>query len=139
MTGRRWVAGLLGGVAVVLLPWALLLDFELPSRHLSRHWDLAWTGFDIALAATLLAAAIAALRSSHRLEQLATAAGTMLLCDAWFDVLTASTGTERMVAIVLALAAELPLAVLCFAVSLGRVPSLRMIKPKSRAAEEPVR
>src|SRR5229473_343719 len=102
MAGRGWLAGVLGAPAFALLPWALLLGFELPSRHLARHWDLAWTGFDVALA------------------------GTLLLCDAWFDVLTASTTTERTVAIILAFAGELPLAVLCFAISLGHVPSLRM-------------
>ncbi len=64
MAGRGWLAGVLGAPAFALLPWALLLGFELPSRHLARHWDLAWTGFDVALAATLLAAAIAALRAS---------------------------------------------------------------------------
>jgi hypothetical protein len=139
MPARRWLAGVLGALAFALLPWALLLGFELPSRHLSRHWDLAWTGFDVALATTLLAAAIAALRGSPWLERLAIVAGTLLLCDAWFDVLTAWTTTERTVAIVLAFAGELPLAVLCFAISLGHVPSLRMIKAKRGAAEEPLR
>lgn len=136
MAGRRWIAGVLGAPAVALVPWTAALGFELPSRHVSRHWDLAWVGFDVVLAATLLSAAFAALRVSRWLEPIASVAGTLLLCDAWFDVLTASTATERTVAIALALAAEVPLAVLCLAISLGR---LRIVKSRDKTAEEPLR
>lgn len=124
----RWLPNLLGGVAVALLPWALLLNFELPSRHLVRHWDVAWTGFDFVLAASLLATAVALRRGSDWLGRLATMTGTLLLCDAWFDVLTASTGTELGVAAILALAAELPVAALCFLLARDPSLSLRFIK-----------
>jgi hypothetical protein len=112
------VAALLLGVAVALVPWSVLLNQQLPSRHLASHWDLAWTGFDLALAAAILATAISALRGSTEwLGRLAAASGTMLVCDAWFDVLTSSTRTEVIVAVVEAGAAELPLALLCFAIA----------------------
>ena len=112
------VTALLLGVAVALVPWSLLLNERLPSRHLASHWDLAWTGFDLALALTILATAISALRGSAEwLGRLAAACGTMLVCDAWFDVLTSSTRTEVIVAVVEAAAAEVPLALLCFAIA----------------------
>ena len=38
----------------------------------------------------------------------------MLLCDAWFDVVTSGGGVERAEAVVEATFAELPLAVLCW-------------------------
>ena len=38
----------------------------------------------------------------------------MLLCDAWFDVVTATSGDEQAAAILEAVVAELPLAALCF-------------------------
>src|SRR5438034_9291142 len=89
------VVALLAGGAVALVPWSLLLNARLPSRHLASHWDMAWTGFDLALAAVILATAMSALRgSADRLGRLATACGTMLVCDAWFDILTSTTRTE---------------------------------------------
>ena len=49
----RWVAPLLALCAVVLIPWTLVLAYRLPARHTSHHWDIAWVGFDLALAAAL--------------------------------------------------------------------------------------
>jgi hypothetical protein len=44
---------------------------------------------------------------------LAAATGTMLVCDAWFDVTTSRPGDELLQAIGSAGLAELPLAALC--------------------------
>jgi hypothetical protein len=49
---------------------------------------------------------------------------TLLLCDAWFDVLTASTGGDLEVAILLAALGELPLALVCFLLATGTTGSL---------------
>ena len=105
---------LFGAVAVLLLPWAATLNLVVPERHVANHWAVTWTGFDLALAAGLLSVAIAAYRRSPWLPRLAMMAGTLLACDAWFDVLTASDGTDVQLAILGAVGAELPLAVLCF-------------------------
>ena len=83
----RWITAILALVAVALVPWTLWLTFSLPSKHVTHHYDLAWVGFDVALAA-------------------------MLVCDAWFDVVTSTSG-ERLEAILQAGLAELPLAALC--------------------------
>jgi hypothetical protein len=99
--------------AFVLLPWIVLLVSVLPSTHRSAHWDVAWGGFDAALALLLLTVAITALRRSPWLEGAATAAATLLFVDTWFDVLTASTELELVLALVEALVIELPLAALC--------------------------
>jgi hypothetical protein len=37
----------------------------------------------------------------------------MLLCDAWFDVVTSAGGSERLEAVLEAVLVELPLAALC--------------------------
>jgi hypothetical protein len=110
----RRTAGVFGLVAVLLVPWALFLKWRLPSHHVARHWDTAWTGFDFALAVALVSLAFCLLRRSAWTQVVAAAAGTMLLCDAWFDLLTASPGTGLDEALVEALAAELPLAMACF-------------------------
>ena len=109
----RWITLLLALVAIGLVPWILYLTFTLPSRHLTAHYDVAWVGFDIALTASFAATAWAALRGSHWLAPLAAVTGTMLVCDAWFDVVTSQAGSEMFEAIAEAIAAELPLAALC--------------------------
>ena len=103
----------LGGVAVLLVPWILYLTFTLPSRHVTFHYDLAWVGFDVALTVAFAATAWAVLRGSPRLVPIAAVTGTMLCCDAWFDVVTSHYGTELLEAIAEAALAELPLAAFC--------------------------
>jgi hypothetical protein len=105
-------------VALGLVPWALWLAKTLPSQHRSEHWDLAWGGFDVLLAAGLLGTAVAAARRSPYLPSWATAAGTLLVVDAWFDILTSNSGGELRLAIALAACGELPLAALAFCVAL---------------------
>jgi hypothetical protein len=109
----QWLTLLFGAVAVGLVPWILYLTFTLPSRHLTFHYDFAWVGFDVGLTAAFAGAAWAALRGSHWLVPLAAVTGTMLCCDAWFDVVTSQMGTELWEAIAEAALAELPLAAVC--------------------------
>ena len=109
----RWVTALLTLVALGLLPWTLWLTFSLPARHVSQHYDVAWVGFDIGLAVAFAATTWAALRGSPWIVPLAAAAGAMLVCDAWFDVVTSEGGGERVEAVLEAVFAELPLAAVC--------------------------
>ena len=109
----RWVIPLFSLAGIVLVPWILFLVRSLPSTHAAAHWDVAWAGFDLALAFLLLGVAVAAWRRSPWLEGAATAAAALLAVDAWFDILTSSTNVERLTAIGEAAFAELPLAVLC--------------------------
>jgi hypothetical protein len=111
---QRWFVAVLGGVAVFLVPWILYLTFTLPSRHVTTHYDLAWVGFDVALTASCAATAWAVLRGSRWLVAFAAVTGTLLCCDAWFDMTTSRPGTELVEAIAEAAFAELPLAALCF-------------------------
>ena len=114
---RHWLPAFLGGCAVALLPWTIMINAALPSRAVVSHWDIAWTGFDLALGAILLSTAVAARRGSTSVRQLATVGGTLLVCDAWFDILTSASRTELITASIEAAVAELPLAALCFAIA----------------------
>lgn len=114
MTRRRWAAALLGALGAGLLPWTFWLGLSLPSRKVAEHWDLAWVGFDFALAASLLATAAALVRRSVLVRSFAGATAALLLADAWFDIVTAKPGRELWFAVGLAVVGELPLAGLCF-------------------------
>jgi hypothetical protein len=109
----RWVTPLFTIAAVGLLPWTLYLTLSLPSRHVSAHYDVAWVGFDIGLAAAFAGTSWAALRSPTWLVPLAAVTGTMLVCDAWFDIVTSRGTGETVEAAAEAVLAELPLAAVC--------------------------
>lgn len=117
-------------VALLLLPWTVWLSWVLPSRHVSEHWDLAWAGFDVALAFAVAATGIGVYRRATWLQGAAAAAGAMLLADAWFDITLSSGGTSRMGAVAEALVSEIPLALLAFWIAadtarfLGQWPGL---------------
>jgi hypothetical protein len=99
---------------VLLIPWTAWLAVRLPSRHVSSHWDIAWVGFDVVLTALIAGTVIAHWKSSPLAPFMATAAATLLLVDAWFDIFTARSGDELDWAIIAAAVVELPLALLCF-------------------------
>ena len=107
------LTALLALVAVALVPWTLYLTFTLPARHVTFHYDLAWVGFDVALAASFAATAWAAFRGSQWLVPLAAVTATMLCCDVWFDIVTSRSGSEMWEAVAEAVLVELPLAALC--------------------------
>src|SRR2546423_11096715 len=110
----RWIVTILVLVAIVLLPWVLWLTVTLPSRHVSEHWDAAWVGFDVAEILAFALTAFAAWRRAPWLQGASAAAGTLLLSDAWFDILL-STGDKRVwLAVGQAVLSEIPLAILCF-------------------------
>jgi hypothetical protein len=109
-----WATVVLGGVALFLVPWTLWLTYTLPSRHLAHHWRIAWVGFDAVLALLLVATVVAAVRRHAWIEHTALVAATLLLADAWFDVLTSTPGDDLRIAAGQAAFAEVPLALLCF-------------------------
>jgi hypothetical protein len=80
----------------------------------TTRWDLAWSGFDTGLALLFLATATAAYLRSPWVGALAAATGTMLIIDAWFDVVLESHADELRQSIMLAVLAEIPTALFCF-------------------------
>lgn len=114
----RWIGPLFFVAGLGLVPWTAYLVLTLPTRHVqARFYDLAWGGFDVGLALLFLATGVGLLRRRMWVQSTATAAATMLVCDAWFDVLSAGDSRERMVAIAFAVGAELPSALVCFLVA----------------------
>jgi hypothetical protein len=114
MDWRRLVGPFFAVGGFLLIPWTIVLTMLLPATHETEDWRTVWAGFDLMLAAALLATAFAAMRQSPWLEAFAAAAGTLCLVDAWFDM-TLEFGTHRFwFAVAEAVVAELPLAAICF-------------------------
>ena len=111
---REWVVVVFGAIGIALLPWALWLSESLKPEHTTDRWDIAWSGFDTGLAVLFLATAVAAYRRSAWVGALSAALGTLLVTDAWFDIVLESHEAELRKSIVLAVFAELPVAVFCF-------------------------
>jgi len=109
----RWITPLLTLSAAGLLPWTLWLTFTLPSRHVTEHYDIAWVVFDCALFVAFADTAWCAVKALQWLVPLAAVTGTMLVCDAWFDVMTSIGSGDATEAVLEAVFAELPLALLC--------------------------
>ena len=101
---------------VLFLPaWGLYLSMILPKEHVTRDWDLVWGGFDLGLALLTAVALYALWRRAAWVTVVVGALAAAFMCDAWFDVMT-SHGGERLVAIGLALVAELPVALVAILV-----------------------
>jgi hypothetical protein len=113
---RRFVA-LMTIASVTLIPWIVVLAVTLPRRYVAGHWTLTWVGFDVMLLGSLAATAWLAWQRRQVVVLAAFTTGTLLACDAWFDVTTASGRTDTVLAIATAVLAELPLAALLFAVA----------------------
>lgn len=129
-----WIAPALLLCAVVLIPWTAMLFLTLPHHYGANHWRFAWGGFDLALGLALAATGIAVLRRSALGEMAATVTGTLLVCDAWFDVLTSHGTADVAQAVAAALLVELPLAVLCFWVARNIARAMEVAAPFLLAA-----
>ncbi len=119
----RWVAPLFAICAAVLVLWVGLLAFALPAAHRVTHWALAWVGLDVAVVAMLIVLAACVWRRSGWVEPAATAAATLLLVDAWFDVTTASSAGGLARPLGSAIVIDVPLGLVCLA--LARRAALR--------------
>lgn len=109
----RWVPRLYVGVATALIPWTAYLALTLPLHQVISHYRAVWVGYDIVLIVVLARIGWFASRRDPRFVLTATAGATLLVADAWFDVMTAATPAGRFGAILEAVLLELPGAVLC--------------------------
>ena len=108
----RWAGPAFVLFSVVMVPWTIYLGYSLPSWQESPHYDIAWAGFDVLLLVMLASTGYFALRRSGYLAIAAAATATLLVVDAWFDIMT-SPRRQLPEAITLAILVELPLAALC--------------------------
>jgi len=110
----RWITGLYVISALILIPWTFYIADNLPQYHIAQHWDLAWAGFDVFMIVLLLITIFFAVRRKIWLSLSATALATVLVVDAWFDVLTARPGHQQKDAILFAVLIEVPIAIITY-------------------------
>lgn len=107
---RRLSLEILWACTAFLLPWSIYLMISLPRMYSTRHYDLAWAGFDVLELLALGATAYLGLRRRQAMIGAALAAATLLVCDAWFDI-ALDLGTPGIwSALAAAVFVELPLA-----------------------------
>ena len=92
----------------------MVLVATLPHRFDAHHWRAVWVTFDVFLLAAFAATAWAIWRERQILILLLVLIGTMLFCDAWFDVGTSLATSGFWISLLSAIFAELPLALLAF-------------------------
>jgi hypothetical protein len=115
--GRRFSLLVFMGSCVVLAGWIAVLAIKLPIDYKAAHWRGAWVGFDIGLLAAFAASAWAAWRERQVLIIFLAVTGTLLVCDAWFDVLLDIGTSDIWMSLFTAAVAELPLALMMFTVA----------------------
>lgn len=111
------------GSAVLLVPWIAYLAVTLPPQYVADNWDVTWVGFDVLLLAMMVATAVLGYLRRQLLVVTAFATGVLLVCDAWFDVVTAH-GDDQTWSVVSALVVELPLAAFLI---IGALQILRLV------------
>ncbi len=106
---RRLRLGLMISGTIVLIPWLVFLAITLPSTYVAHNWPVTWIGFDAMLVGFMAATAVLGLLRRQLLLLAAFTTGILLICDAWFDVMTAGPDTFWL-SLTTAVLAEVPLA-----------------------------
>src|SRR5215467_1176329 len=122
---RRLFLAAVTTASLVLIPWIAYLAASLPDRHVAGQWRAAWVGFDIVLVGFLAGTAWCAWRRRQLLVPAAIITATLLICDAWFDVLLDWGTRDMWWSVATAVLGELPMAVLLLWVA---VRLLRLIQ-----------
>ena len=97
------------GAIIGLAPWIVYLAISLPDKYIAQNWPTTWVGFDLLILMFMAATAVLGLLRRQLLVLTAFTTGVLLICDAWFDVMTAAPA-DRWLSVMTAVFGELPLA-----------------------------
>jgi hypothetical protein len=112
--GRR-VGALFSIVAcTVLVGWIIVLFLTLHRSFHAEHWKGAWVGFDVILLLAFAATGWAFWRGRQIVIAFLLITGTLLCCDAWFDVILDAGSSDVWGSVASAVLVELPLAFIMF-------------------------
>jgi hypothetical protein len=119
---RRTRLTLMVGGAIALIPWIVYLGFTLPANYVAHNWPATWMGFDCLLIVFMAATAVLGWLRRQLVLLPAFTTGILLICDAWFDILTADPH-QIWVSVMTAALGNLPLAMIMIA---GALQILRL-------------
>jgi hypothetical protein len=124
---RRIRLTLMMGGSVAMVPWVGYLAMTLPDNYVAHNWVVTWIGFDILLVGFMLATLVLGYLRRQLLVFTAFTTGVLMICDAWFDLMTAGPRDLRL-SVVTALLIELPLAffMIVSAVRIMRLTLMRL-------------
>ncbi len=117
---RQFGLMLMTACCVGLAGWIAFLILTLPARFTSSDWRAVWVGLDIAELLGFAATAWAAWYERQVVIFLTIMTGTLLVCDAWFDVALNYGSSGFTMSVISAMLAEIPLAFIMF-VTAGRL------------------
>jgi hypothetical protein len=113
-TSWKWdllLVVIIGG-CILLAAWIGYLAVSLPAFYRAGSWRGAWVGFDIAELLMFAVTGWAAWKRRQILIICLIVLATLLLCDAWFDVVLDARTSGFVSSLVSALAIEVPIAVI---------------------------
>lgn len=107
-----WITWFYGMFSLSLAIWIVFLYFSLPVMHESTHWRAMWVIFDIFLLSQGLLTFYFLCKKSPWVVLSLSALIALFVSDIWFDIMTSITDSERTMAILAAVLAEMPLIIL---------------------------
>ncbi len=111
----RWLGVLVSVIAcAVLVAWIVVLALTLHRSFHTHYWRPAWVWFDFILLSAFAATGWAFWRGRQVVIVCLIVTGTLLCCDAWFDVILDLGSRDIWGSVVSALLVELPMALLMF-------------------------
>ncbi|RAU96211.1 hypothetical protein DQP58_10745 [Mycobacterium colombiense] len=124
---RRIRLSLMIGGSMAMVPWLGYLSVTLPENYVAHNWPITWVGFDVLLVGFMLTTAVLGYLRRQLLVLAAFTTGVLLICDAWFDLMTAGP-KDIWLSMITALLIELPLAIFMItsAVRILRLTMMRL-------------
>lgn len=107
---RRIRLSLMIGGSMAMVPWLGYLSVTLPENYVAHNWPITWIGFDVLLVVFMLTTAALGYLRRQLLVLAAFTTGVLLICDAWFDLMTAGP-KDIWLSVITAVLVEVPLAI----------------------------
>jgi hypothetical protein len=124
---RRIRLSLMIGGSMAMVPWLGYLSVTLPENYVAHNWPITWIGFDVLLVGFMLTTAALGYLRRQLLVLAAFTTGVLLICDAWFDLMTAGP-KDIWLSVITAVLVEVPLAIFLItsAVRIMRLTMMRL-------------
>jgi hypothetical protein len=123
---------------IALLGWIIVLILTLNRHYTATQWRFAWVGFDLVLLAAFALTGWAFWRGRQVVIACLLVTGTLLCCDAWFDVILDLGTSGIWGSLASAAVIELPLAFLMFRAARRLIRLSTLVAMGSRGEVEQV-